>query len=64
MQQTFHCLNPHCRTMWVEESNDWVVTSKTQCPFCHYTWAVRVTLGANVKPQGTIVGPFYASGTR
>src|SRR4030042_4140595 len=59
MPQTFHCLNPSCRTMWVEDSNAWVITKKASCPFCHRLWDVQISLGKDIKPHGILIGTPY-----
>lgn len=63
MPQIFHCLYPECKTMWTPENNDWMITLKAQCPFCHRIWNVLVEM-KDLKPSGRLIGLPYGSATK
>ena len=44
MTQTFHCTN--CQTIWLEETNNWVLTKQAKCPFCNHANDIQVELKA------------------
>ena len=44
MSQTFCCT--HCQTIWLEETNNWVLTKQAKCPFCHHLNHINIKFKA------------------
>ena len=54
IMQLFNCL--HCRTIWTEESNNWIYTQKATCPFCNRTHKIHISMQDGKLIGATSIG--------
>ena len=56
MPQLFHCL--HCKTVWTETDNNWILLQEVTCPFCNRKQAVKIEMKG-----GQLVGTLILFGS-